>query len=398
MSSALYRTFRNYMRSAQRELRMVVYHPRYITLLTLGVVFSYVFFLTLMSEGQPEKLPIAVVDQDGSFLSRRLCHELSATQGVEVVAVFDNHLQARDAMQRLRIFAFLEIPQGTYNEVLQFRRPTITIYSNNAYLLGGSFSYKSLATMTKLACGAVQREVLRKKGLADDQIMGLIQPVEFDTRMIGNPWSSYKLYLMTTLIPAIIAFVALMHTAFAVCRERRERTLRVWHKKARGNTLSALLGKMLPYTAWYSLLCITANLIMFGPMHFPLEGSWLLMVANSILLVFASQCAACLIACCLPDAPLTMSVCSLYAAMSFSLCGFSFPVDSMPGVFQALAWLYPIRHYFLNYCDIAIYGNGLEHCWLHTATLLAFALALPLGALMLDRQLAPPHPQPKATA
>ena len=66
-----------------RELRLIKESPRYLLLLTAGILFSYVFFLTFMHEGQPENLPIAVVDQDGSYLSRRLCHEIDATQGVK---------------------------------------------------------------------------------------------------------------------------------------------------------------------------------------------------------------------------------------------------------------------------------------------------------------------------
>ena len=107
----------------------------------------------------------------------------------------------------------------------------------------------------------LEREVYRKKGYSDEQAMGLIQPVEYDTRNIGNPWINYGNYLMTTLIPAVIAFIVLMHTAYVIARERQERTMKSWLRRAGGNTLYALIGKMIPYTAWYTLLCLLANLI-----------------------------------------------------------------------------------------------------------------------------------------
>ena len=253
-------------------------------------------------------------------------------------------------------------------------------------MLAGTLSYKQLATMGMLASGAVQREVYRKKGMEDDQIMGLIQPVEYDTRNIGNPWINYGNYLMTTLIPAVLAFIVVMHTAYTIARERRQRTVRGWLRRAHGSTFKALVGKMVPYTAWYTLLGLVANVIMFGPMGFPLEGSWGLMVLNTVLLVIAAQCVATFIACLIPDPPLTMSICALYSAMSFSLAGFSFPVDSMPPLFQSFCMLYPIRHYYLNYCNIAIYGNGLEHCWPNMCMLIAFGLMLPLAASFLGWQ------------
>ena len=364
----------------RRELHRIKLNPRYLIIMTLSIAFVFVFFATVTREGQPTRLPVAVVDMDGSYLSRRICHEINATSGVQVVAVYNNHTEARKAMQNGKIFAFYVIPKGTYNNLLQFRSPHFVLYVNSAYMLAGTLSYKQLATLGMLATGAVQREVYRKKGYKDDQIMGLIQPVEYDTRNIGNPWINYGNYLMTTLIPAIIAFIVLMHTSYLISRERQERTLRNWINRAGGNTIKALIGKLIPYTAWYSLLCILANLIMFGFMGFPLEGSWMLMVLGSILLVTASQSMGCLFACCIPDAPLAMSVSALYCAVSFSLSGFSFPVDSMPRIFTALSWIYPIRHYYLNFCDIAIWGNGMSQCWPRFCLLISYTFMLFIGA------------------
>lgn len=374
------------LRVFQRECRRVINQPRYLVILTLGAVLTFIIFATMTGEGQPQRLPVGVVDLDGSYLSRRICHELDATSGVQVHAVSNSHIEARRAMQRGELFAFYEIPKGTYNEVLQFKAPRMVLYTNQAYLLAGTLSYKQLATMGMLATGAVQREVLRKKGFTEDQIMGLIQPVAFETHNISNPWINYGIYLMTTLIPAVFAFIALMHTGYAISTERRQKSIKRWMQKARGNSLYAVLGKMLPYTLWYSLLALIANLVMFGFMGFPMEGSWLLMVLSTILLIFSAQCAGAFISCCLNDPSLAMSVCTLYSAMSFSLSGFSYPIESMPLFFQAFCLLYPIRHYFLNYREVAIYGNGFDQCWPQFCAFLAFGILLLLGAWMLHWQ------------
>ncbi|MBQ6741601.1 MAG: ABC transporter permease [Bacteroidales bacterium] len=374
------------LRVFQRECRRVINQPRYLVILTLGAVLTFIIFATMTGEGQPQRLPVGVVDLDGSYLSRRICHELDATSGVQVHAVYNSHIEARRAMQRGELFAFYEIPKGTYNEVLQFKAPRMVLYTNQAYLLAGTLSYKQLATMGMLATGAVQREVLRKKGFTEDQIMGLIQPVAFETHNISNPWINYGIYLMTTLIPAVFAFIALMHTGYAISTERRQKSIKRWMQKARGNSLYAVLGKMLPYTLWYSLLALIANLVMFGFMGFPMEGSWLLMVLSTILLIFSAQCAGAFISCCLNDPSLAMSVCTLYSAMSFSLSGFSYPIESMPLFFQAFCLLYPIRHYFLNYREVAIYGNGFDQCWPQFCAFLAFGILLLLGAWMLHWQ------------
>ena len=373
-------------RVINRELRRIVRKPRYVILLTLGIAFTFLFFATMMKEGQPENLPVAVVDEDGSYMSRRVCHEINATQGVKVVAVYNNHLEARQAMQRGEIFAFYEIPAGTYNELLQFHAPHFGLYSNPAYLLAGTLSYKQLATMGMLAAGAVQREVLRKKGYDEEQIMGLIMPVEFDTHLVGNPCANYQVYLMTTLIPAVIAFICLLHTIYLIGREREEHTIRELMRKAGGNGLHAIAGKMVPYTVHYSLLLLIANFLMFGPMHFPLEGSWWIMVLASVLLIVAAQGVGVFIGGCLPDASFSMGVGAVYGALCFSLSGFSFPVEAMPRLFYGLSWLYPIRHYYRIYSDTAIFGSGFEHSWPYFCALVAFGVLALIGIWMFEKQ------------
>ena len=371
--------------TAGRELRLLRQHPRYIILLTAGILFSYVFFLTIMREGQPEDLPIAVVDHDGSYLSRRLCHELDATQGVDVVAVYSTHREAREAMQRQEIFAFLEIPANTYSEMLDFKAPHFALYSNNAYLLSGTLSYKTLNTMGKLASAAVQREVMRKKGLSEEQIMGMMQPVEIDTHLISNPWGSYLPYVLTTMLPGIIGVMALLFTIYIVTNELKHNTFQNWMATAGDDMLSAALGKLLPYTLWFTLLGIVGNIVMFGFCRFVCVGSFLALSVTMFLFVLAMQSMGVFLAGLIPDQHLAVSVGGIYGMLSFSMAGFSYPVDSMPPALQALSHIFPLRHHYLAYAKIAMFGGTMADYWPHLCALTLFLIAGLSGGLLLSR-------------
>ncbi len=371
---------------AHRELRRILKKPSYTIILTVGVAISFLFFATIADEGQPHELPVAVVDLDGTYLSRRLCHELDATQAVNVVAVYHTHGDARSAMQRGEIFAFYEIPHGTYGEVLRFRAPSLELYTNQSYLLAGSLSYKELATMGKLAAGAVQREVLRKKGMDENLIMGLIQPIALDTHPIGNSKGSYQVYLMTTIIPGIIILMAMLQTAYVIGREQEERTVRGWMRTARGNAMKAFVGKILPYMVYYTLLLLVAEIIMYGPMHLPMSGSWGLMMVLALLSVLAAQSAACFLMGCVPDSSVAMSLTSAYGTLAFTMCGFSFPVDAMPVPMQVFSMLFPLRYYWLAMRDITLFDNGIGYVWPQLCVLAVFGLLLVGGAFVFGRQ------------
>lgn len=370
----------------QRELRLLARRPRHVVLLTLGLVFSYLFFLTLMTEGQPAKLPIAIVDQDGSYLSRRLCHEIETMQGVHIVAVYQNHGQARAAMQRQEIFAFYEIPKNIYSDVLAFKAPNISLYSSNAYLMPGSFSYKNLATIGKMASAAVQREVLRKKGYSEKQIMGIIQPIELDTHTISNAETSYMPYVLTTVLPGILGVMVLLFTIYKVSDERKRNTVVDWMGTAKGNVMVAVTAKLLPYTIWFSLLGVLGNIILFRYVHFTLLGSLVMMSLMVVLLVLAQQSMGVFLAAIIPEQHLAISVGAIYGMLSFTMSGFSYPVTNMPPFLQALSNLFPLRHYYLSYVDIALYGNGIAYYWLSLFALLAFLMGGMLGILLLSRE------------
>ena len=368
-----------------RELGLIKESPRYLILLTAGILFSYVFFLTFMHEGQPENLPIAVVDQDGSYLSRRLCHEIDAMQGVDVVAVYNSHSEAREAMQRQEIFAFLEIPKGTYSEVLDFKTPHLALYSNNAYLLAGTLSYKTLSTIGKLTSAAVQREVMRKKGYSEDQIMGMIQPIEIDAHLISNPWGSYLPYVLTTMLPGIIGVMALLLTVYLVTNEYKLKTEIIWLSTAGGDMLKALIGKLLPYTCWFTLLGIVGNIVMFGFSHFVCLGSFFALSVTMLLFVMAMQSMGVLLAGLIPDQHLAVSIAAIYGMLSFSMSGFSYPVVSMPPALQAFSYIFPLRHYYLTYADVAMFGANFTQYWSHLCWLLCFLIAGCIGGLLLNQ-------------
>ena len=364
--------------SLKRELRRIFRQgqSRYLILTSLGVVFCYVFFLTLMSEGQPQRLPIAIVDQDGSYLSRRLCHEINATQGVRVVAVYPTHTEARRAMQRQEIFAFLEIPAGTYNEVLSFTRPHLAVYSNNAYLLSGSLSYRSLATISKLASGAVQREVLRKKGYDESQIMGLIQPIELDTHLISNPTANYQPYVLTTMLPGMLGLSVLLLTVYMIGRERKDGSLAEW---LADGVVPAVVGKMAPYTFWFTVMGVVGNIVLFGWCHFELHGSFLLVSLFTLLLVLAMQATGIFLAGMIPEAHLSTCFAAIYGTLAFTMSGFSYPVSSMPPALQALSQIFPLRHYYRAVSGISLFGCGMDVCWVQVCALLLFLIAGMVG-------------------
>jgi ABC-2 type transport system permease protein len=76
----------------------------------------------------------------------------------------------------------------------------------------------------------------------------------------------------------------------------------------------------------------------------------------------------------LPSLRMSMSVCSLWAVLSFSLAGSAFPVMGMDAPIQALTWLFPLRHYYMFYQITVFNGYPLIDAWFHLVALVGFTL------------------------
>lgn len=368
----------------RRELRLMRQRPVYL-LASVGVMtFCMIFFLTLLRDRIPQDLPVGVVDLDESSLSRNFIRQLDATRIGKTVG-FSSYSEARKALQTGKISSFCVIPEGFYRDVLSNRQPVLTMYVNTLYFVGGALSYKELLTLANLSSGAVQREVLRAKGLDDGSIMAQIQPIVIDAHNIGNPAADYRAFLCNALIPGVLETIIILVTVYAIGSELKHGTSRHLLEKAGGSMTAAMLGKLIPYTVLFTMMGIICDLILYDWMGFPMAGSIWNMFLGTFLLVLASEAAAFFIVGTLPVLRLAISISALYSMLAFSLAGFSLPVEAMPPCIQGLAAAFPLRHFYLMYVQEGIFGSGFGGWYTQVIALLCFLGLPPLVYRRLQR-------------
>ena len=355
---------------------MMFGRPIYLFSTVFVMAFCYIFFLTFFKEGMPQKLPIAIVDLDQSALSRRFYRELNATSATEVVMRCTSYQQARDEMQRGNIHGFIVVPKDLYKNLLTNKRPTVSFYVNNSYLIAGTLSYKDMLTMSALSSAAYQREYLRARGVGENQIMGRIQPITIDAHQIGNPWTNYGIYLINVLLPGVLQLMILLLTVFAVGNELKSRQSRDWLEAADGSLAVALAAKLAPYTILFSILGIAGNVLLYKFVGFPFHGSFLTMSIATVLFVLAHQAIGIFMIGLFPVLRDAISFAALYGILSFTYAGFTFPIEAMPRLAQGASALFPIRHYFKIYVNEALLGAGIGESLLYFVALLVF-LVLP---------------------
>ena len=358
----------------KRECKILYVNPIYFYSMVVFPLLAMVFFTTLLDDGVPQEMPVGVVDLDNTTMTRALGRKLDGFQSSTVVAHYPSVADARKAMQANEIYGFLYLPKGTTEELLASRRPTISFYYSQTTLSAGSMVMKDLKTTATLGAMGVGQATMRAKGLTDKQIQTLLQPIRIDLHQIVNPWSNYNTYLSTVFVPGVMMLFMFLISAYSLGMELKFGRGKEWLAVADNKIVVAILGKYLPQALIFSAIIFFYEFYIYAFLHFPHEGGLWNILLLILLQVTSSIGFGVFIFGLMPSLRMSMSVCSLWAVLSFSMAGSAFPMMGMDTALQSLTWLFPLRHYYMLY-QITVFNDfPLADAWFHLVALLAFTL------------------------
>lgn len=360
---------------AFRECLRMKKNTMYVCCMVVFPIFVCLFFTSLMGEGQPQDMPVGVVDLDNSATTRKLTRMLDSFQSSKVVAHYNSFDDARLAMQHNEIYGFLYFPKGTTADLLASRQPTVSYYYSYASLTAGSLVFKDLKTVATLGTAGVGKSVMSAKGYTDSQIATFLQPIAIDLHPVGNPWLNYNVYLSTMLVPTCLLLLIFLVTAYSMGSELKMGTARELYARAGGNPFIAVTGKMLPQTAIWLAIMLGYMYYTFAILDFPHPGGWLSIIGLGVLSVLAAQGFGVFMFGLFPSMRMAMSMCSLWGVLSFSMVGTAFPTLAMDPALQSMAQLFPMRHFFIIYEIVVFGGNPWNDVAINVAALTLFACA-----------------------
>lgn len=360
-----------------REWRILTHRRLYPFIMVGAPVLCVVFFLTLMNAGLPTGLPSAVVDMDNSSVSRKLTTTLDNFKQSEVVVRCQSFQEARKLMQEGKIYGIYYIPEGLERDILSFRQPTVSFYTNNAYIVAGSLEFQDLKTISVLGSAYVGKEMRTAKGQTEEQAMKELQPISIQTHPIGNPWINYAIYLCNIILPGLLCAIIVITTVFALGSEVKTRRAGELLRIADDDMLVLMTGKLLPHILIYFLMITFMEVMLYGVMGFPCQNGLTTMLVVSYLFVLACIALAVFLYALIPIMRVSLSLSAFFCMLSFSISGFTFPVGEMPHIIQTWATVFPLRHFFLLYENNALNGYAFCYSWKSYAALTLF-LFLPL--------------------
>lgn len=365
-----------------RERDIMSSRPIYLYGTILVLAFCAIFFVSLMYQGLPQRVPVGVVDKDNSYLSRNAIKQIEALQGIEIAQRYGSYHDARKAMQKGEIYGFIEFPEDLYVNTVNGLRPSVPVYYTEAYMVPGTLAYKNFYQIANVLNAGVRRTTMRSKGVPEADIMPQLQPITIDTHSICNPWTSYLIYLISIIWPGILSLCIIVMTVFTIGFELKNGTTRDLLEKAGGSIFNALVGKLLIYFLIYLLMGLSFVVLAYKIFGFPLLGPTWVMIINITMLILASHAVGLFFIGLFPVLRDALSAASLYSILAMSMCGMTYPVEMMIGPMQGFAQIFPLRQYYLIYVKWAMLDCNFSDVWIN---LLGMCIFFFLPFLILGR-------------
>ena len=351
-----------------RELRYLLTHKWDLCLVTLTPLFIIVLFFSMFYQGKPEHLPIAIIDQDQSELSRNIEKYVSHNSTLKIALISQSPDEVEKLLNQTKIWGYISIPAGAEQRLVQAQDAEISIAFNQSYFSVGNAISSAMLLSTLEAI----IDFTRQNYLANSLPYLDIPTPNVKISPLYNPSLSYEFYLEPFMIPAILHLLLCCCVAFAVGQELKFNTTGQWLNQH--SIFSALLSKVLVYVliftawtwAWMFWLIEIRGWFVAGQLWMILLGQFFFYSAYALIsstVVLATR-----------DLAKSFGFIAVYGGSSLSFAGVTLPLNNAPLFTQFWANIIPYTPYAKLQTEQWVIGSPVSTSLLPLAVLAAYCL------------------------
>jgi ABC-2 type transport system permease protein len=366
----------------RKEARHIMRDRRTFFLVTISPVFlllvmAYTFMVDI------EHVAVAVMDRDGTPLSRRYLAGLGGTGDVWVRYVAADYGDLERWLMTSEAKAAIVVPPGFEADLKAGREASLQVLVEGTEPTTANTAMEHIAGYTRQFALQIASDVAARAGYAIDE--AALAPIDLRMRTWYNP----TLKAVIGFLPALIAVVMGMPgmtTTLALTREREHGTLeQLIATPVRRSEL--LVGKLIPYLLSGlagAALCVMVAVYWFGS---PFRGSlWLYLVLSIDFLLAALAIALVLSVFVRSQQAAQLGAMLIFFFPGFFLSGIFYPLVSMAPIMRMEAFMVPTTHYVMIGRGVFLKGQGLETLWPYGLALSVMAVAFLALAIMLFRK------------
>ena len=312
-------------------------------------------------------VPTAVFDQNRTAESRALIRDFENTSYFDVKRFVGSREALRAEIVAGRASVGIEVPPDFARKRLDQRPADFLVLIDGS---DSTVSSQTLAAANGVALFKSLDEMRRRTGGTD-------MPLRVFPLLLFNPDSRTANLLIPGLVAILLTFSGTLLATFSIVREKERGTLEQLMVTP-VSPVAVVLGKLLPYLAlgFVQLLMILA--LMTTVFRVPIHGSVPLLLALSIVYLFALLSLGLLISSWSNTQMEGIQIAQMFLLPSIMLSGYIFPLASLPAPLRAK--VLPATHFIAMSRGIIIRGAGLRDLWPNVVALLVIATVLVAGS------------------
>jgi len=359
-----------------REIGWLRRRPFLFGLTTIIPLAQMAFLAAIFSAGLATRLPIGVLDLDGSDLSRTIIRMVDATPSSAVAVRVGDLAEGRSLILSGKIHGLLMLPHDLQRDVFVGRRPEVVFFYNTQTLTTGNLVASGVSAALPSSAAGIRLSLRTAQGQPLEFARASLQPIPVQINALFNPTLNYVFFLLTALIPSILQVVMVTTASYSIGLDVETRyRLRILRRLG-GGLWPAMVGKILPYTILFMLVLGLSDTLLFVVFGLPLRGhSWLLIIAG-LLFILSCQLLGGLLALVLKSTVSAVSIGTLVTAPAFGFMGIGFPRLGMNAFSYGWGALLPGTWYLTARVDQTVRGTPIDLSWKPVLVLLAITVAL----------------------
>jgi len=362
-----------FIKVAQREFGIASRNPSVRNLVLIVPVVVFVLLAFIYVEGSIKKIPVAVLDEDNTKLSRTLVSFLNSTESMEVTY----YLSSSDDLKTFFLdhdeHAIFRIPKGTERDIMRGKSVAVQTYTNSSNIIFGNILLREAYLIAGTMSAGITIERLVASGLTPDQAMDIAVPIVVDAKPLFNPVYNYLYYLVPGLFTVLLQMIIFFVSTRAINSELTNNTINDLREISNNNPMNVIVGKSIVYIVLGLTITLFIAIIFVG-FGIPFQDRvWELLALFSTFII-SNIFLGFMISSTIEDEVLSLDIAFFYNSPAFVFSGFTFPMIGMPFFDSLYAQFIPYTHFLDAFFKVYQIGTPMSYITNQLLILTLFSL------------------------
>ena len=304
--------------------------------LAYPLLYSWIYNNEVVHE-----VPVVVVDDSHSALSRQFIRSCDASADVKVFCYAADIDEARSLVSRQLAKGIYYIPPEFDTHVNRMEQATVSVYCDMSLMLTYKAIYQTAVAVTQAMGAQIQTKLSRPASKREAEIS--VRPLAVDDVPLFNPSGGYG----SSILPAVLMLILQQTLVLGIglsagtARETNRYHELIPIDSHYQGVFRIVGGKALCYFMIYAVMGAYLTMAVPRLFAFPQLAHWQDLLAMMLPYTLACIFFGMIVSCIVRYRENVMLIMVFVSLPLLFLTGISWPQSNMPGFWQGVSWLFP---------------------------------------------------------